>query len=117
MSLVINKLDCLIDIWNHHSEHKEFPGENERYTLIDELNHRYASYLEEILIIFKEWHDNRRNETECIPTSLYKSLCWLVYGMTGVVTYLSEDKSYFMVQRRGGTNNFEHEFVRIKNKF
>ena len=64
---------------------------NKTYTSIDEPNHKDIAYLEEILIIFKEYHDNRYDKLEWTATSLYKSLCWLVYRMKGIATYLSED--------------------------
>ena len=37
--------------------------------------------------------------------------------MKDVATYLSEDKSYYMVQRRGGTDDLEHKFAKIRQKF
>ena len=58
---------------------KNKSGDNERYISINEPTHRYITYLEGILIKLKGWYDNRCEETLCIPPSLYKSLCWLVY--------------------------------------
>ena len=56
-------------------------GDNDRYTSIDEPNHRYITYLVKVLIIFIEWHDNICDGTEFIPNTLYKSPYLLVYGI------------------------------------
>ena len=56
-------------------------GDNDRYTSIDEPNHRYIIFLVKVLIIFIEWHDNTCDGTEFIPTTLYKSPRLLVYGI------------------------------------
>ena len=39
--------------------------------------------LEDILCIYKEWHDNRSNEHDFVPISLYTYLCWMFYRIKG----------------------------------
>ena len=56
-------------------------------------------------MIFKEQHDNRCDEIELTPTSLYTSICWLVYRMKYIAKYLSEDNLCYMVQTRGGNDD------------
>ena len=68
--------------------------------------------------IFTEKHDNRCDKIEYIQTSLYQTLYLLVYWTKGVVTYLSEDQSYSMVQRRrSSTNNLAYESTMIRQPF
>lgn len=117
---VIEKLDVMVDIWNHYTDKVFIDGE--RYGPIrkekdeDIQNHKYITYLEDILILFAKWETETREmktfKTEFMPSTLYKSFAWLVYGIKGVASQIPDGGR--MMQRRGGTDEVEQEFARIR---
>ena len=48
---------------------------------------------------------------------IYNDLCWIIYGLKGVsLFYLEEEKRWPIIQRRGGTDDIEHDFLHQRNK-
>lgn len=118
---VIEKLNVMIDIWNHYTDKVFIDGE--RYGPIrkekdeDIQNHKYITYLEDILILFAKWERETKElktyKTDFMPSTLYKSFAWLVYGIKGVASLIPDGCA--MMQRRGGTDEVEQEFARIRS--
>ena len=83
---------------------------------IDSPNHKHFEELLDILTVFCEWKSEvGKNTDEYITWQSHEGLCWLVFSLVGISkTYLKEDCSRVMVQRRAGTDDCEHEFAGIK---
>ena len=112
--LIIEKINTVVDIWNHPSS-KTFKCEpnGSRYEPIDKSEHEYIKYLEEVLMLFQEWHNETKKAKEpfkFMPKTLFDSFAHLVYGMKGVASQIPSGCS--MVQCRGGTDDVEQEFSR-----
>ena len=110
--LIIEKINTVVDIWNHPSS-KTFKCEpnGSRYEPIDKSEHEYIKYLEEVLMLFQEWHNETKKAKEpfkFMPKTLFDSFAHLVYGMKGVASQIPSGCS--MVQCRGGTDDVEQEF-------
>ena len=70
-----------------------------------------------ILEIFAEWKSDSQTKANFIPWQSYEDLILLVTTIVGLATvYLKEDKSRVMVQRRGGSDDCEHEFGGIRER-
>ena len=70
-----------------------------------------------ILEVFAEWKANAKPKPNFIPYQSYEDLIQLVTTIIGVATvYLKVDKSRTMVQRRGGSDDCEHEFGGIRER-
>ena len=70
-----------------------------------------------ILEIFAEWKTEAKAREHFIPYQSYEDLIQLVTTIVGIATvYLKTDKSRVMVQRRGGSDDCEHEFGGIREK-
>lgn len=117
---VMEKLDVMVDIWNHYTDKVFIDGERygpiKKEKDIDIQNHKYITYLEDILILFSKWEKETKNlktyKTDFMPSTLYKSFAWLVYGIKGVASQIPDGCQ--MMQRRGGTDEVEQEFSRIR---
>jgi len=75
LMLIIEKLNTVIDIWNHPSS-KTYKCEpnGERYKPIHTKDHQYIKYLEEVLCIFTDWYNESKvskKPYEFIPKTLY----------------------------------------------
>ena len=109
---IVKCLDTVVDIWNHPAS-KTFDGK--RYHPIDSDKHEYVKYLEDVLELFTEWMDESKkakNPHAFMPKTLYESFAWLVYGVKGVASQIP--KGAMMIQSRGGTDDVEQEFARIR---
>ena len=108
MLIIIDKLDRLIDIWNGNR--------SKGCECINSRKHNHIQELREILDTFNEWkHQCTNVKVEFIPEQSWEDLCWLVYGIEGVATtYLFEETSRVMVQRRGGSDVCENMFAEIR---
>ena len=122
---IVEKLNNLVDIWNSPTD-KTFKCESngERYGPIkkehdkDIQDHKYIKYLQEILVIFTSWkkesEKNKKKKTDFMPSTLYDSFCWIVYGIMGVASQIPDGAE--MMQCRGGTDDVEQEFARNRAK-
>ena len=85
-----------------------------------ELNspqHKHLTELLDILEVFAEWKAEAKAKANFIPLQSYEDLIHLVTTNVGIATvYLREDKSRVMVQRRGGSDDCEHEFGGIRER-
>ena len=106
--IIIDKLDRLIDIWNGNR--------SKGCECINSRKHNHIQELREILDTFNEWkHQCTNVKVKFIPEQSWEDLCWLVYGIEGVATtYLFEETSRVMVQRRGGSDVCENMFAEIR---
>ena len=120
--LVVEKLNTLVDIWNHPLD-KCFKCETngERYGPIGKIagsdiqQHLYIKYLEDILELFTVWRTEskiKKDHTLFMPHTLYESFCWIVYGLKGVASQIPDGA--YMIQCRGGTDDVEQEFARLR---
>lgn len=94
LMLMIERLDTMIDIWNHPYDKtfKRDPDEK-RYERINGMYHPYIIYLMNTLAIFADWKEESKrkgNSNLFIPTTLYDSFSWLVYGIMGVALQILE---------------------------
>ena len=82
----------------------------------EEINSSHHFHLNEvisILEIFAEWKAEAKTRAHFIPYQSYEDLIQLVTTIIGIATvYLKTDQSRIMVQRRGGSDDCEHEFGR-----
>ena len=70
-----------------------------------------------ILEVFAEWKAEAKAKSNFIPYQSCEDLIHLVTTNIGIATvYLNEDKSSVTVQRRGGSNDYEHEFGGIRER-
>ena len=113
---IVEKVDRFIDICNNIdiSPKREWKGRE----MIDIPTHHHLDELFEIFIFFAEWKkESGKNKTNFISWQSYQDMAWLVFGLIGKVkTYLKEDKSRTMVQRREGTDDCEHDFAGIRSR-
>ena len=66
---------------------------------------------------YSEWKAESKTKANFIRYQSYEDLILLCTTMIGIATtYLKEDKSRVMVQRRGGSGGCEHEFGGIREK-
>ena len=113
--LIVEKLNTVVDIWNHPST-KTFKCElnGERYVPISSMHCEYIQYLEDVLAIFAQWYQESKNDKKPYNfrlKTLYESFAWLVYGLKGVAGQIPDGCS-MVVQCQGGTDDVEQEFGR-----
>ena len=112
LMLVVEKLNRLIDIWNH--------PDSKGMVTIDCPEHEYIEELESILILFSDWREQAKaanNPWLFLSSEIYNDLCWIVYGIKGVALYYLETKKrWSMVQGRGGADDVEHAFAHQRSK-
>ena len=104
----------MVDIWNHPTT-KTFKcvPNGKKYEAINASEHEYIHYLEGVLALLSEWNlesKASKNPNHFIPTTLFESFAWIVYGIKGVASQIPECGK--IVQCRGGTGDVEHEFAR-----
>ena len=88
---IILACDRLVDIWNgNYSKGCE---------CIDSPNHPHLKELHSILLLFAELKNQSNSKDEFITSESWEDLCWLVYGIEGIVQqYIMLDKSRRMNQ-------------------
>eukprot|EP00978_Attheya_sp_CCMP212_P047092 scaffold421221_cov91-Attheya_sp.AAC.2 len=111
---IIASLDRLIDICNNTgmSGNNVFKG----CEPICSPTHSHLPELARILMLFTEWKNEAgSNKDAFISQQSYEDLTWLVFGFTGIAqSYLDEDGSKVMIQKRGGSDCCEHHFADLK---
>ena len=89
-------------------------------SFIDCPEHEYILELESILILFSDWNEEAKaakNPWSFFSSEIFNDLCWIVYGIKGVVMFnLEHQKRWQMVQSRGGTDDVEHAFSHQRSK-
>lgn len=115
---MIERLDTLIDIWNHPYDKKFKRDPNEDvYECIDCSDHKYIKYLEVFLMVISVWKEEctvNKQPHKFMPLTLYKSFTWLVYGLKGVASQIPNGCA--MIQHAGGTDDCKHEFANFRQK-
>ena len=115
LRVLMTKLDRLVDISNNTKTNNR--GIVKGCEEIDSPNHFHLKELLEILELFAEWKTESKTKVNFIPYQLYEDLILLCTTMIGIAsTYLKVDKTRIMVQRRGGSDDCEHEFGGIREK-
>ena len=113
--VLIANIDRLVDICNN--THMNSRGLVKGCEEIDSPTHFHIQELINILEIFAEWKSDSQTKANFIPWQSYEDLILLVTTIVGLATvYLKEDKSRVMVQRRGGSDDCEHEFGGIRER-
>ena len=86
--VIIKRLNTVVDIWNHPmSKTFQCVPIGDRYEAINEFDHEYIKYLEEVLVMLTDWYENTKvakKPYEFIPKMLYDSFTLLVYGLKEV---------------------------------
>ena len=112
---LIANIDRLVDICNNTRMNNR--GVVKGCEEIDSSNHFHLNELISILVIFAEWKAEAKTKAHFIPYQSYEDLIQLVTTIIGIATvYLKPNKSRVMVQRRGGSDDCEHEFGGIRQK-
>jgi hypothetical protein len=111
---VIVKVDRLVDICNGTRENHK--GVKKGCHNLNSPKHPLVKELLDILALFAKWKGEAGRDTKrFIPWQSYEDLCWIVFGFVGLAqTYLSEDFTRRLVQRRGSTDVLEHLFGNIR---
>ena len=113
---MIIKINRLVDIMNNtyvsNRDEKRLPNDWLSWSLSYTRTFRHHGF-------FWKWKDEAQNNDESFITWQYhEDLSWLIYSTIGIArTYLKEDKSRRMCQRKSDTDDCEHEFAssRLKN--
>ena len=105
---VLERIDRLVDICNARLDRGA--------ECLNCPQHKQIFELFSVLQLFEEWKKQVGGFTsEFITRQTYEDLQWLIFGMVGVsCTYLKEDKSRWMNQRRGGSDVCEHFFAKVR---
>ena len=117
LKLMIIKIDRLVDIMNNTDVSNR--GEKKGCKMIDSPDHFHIQELLDIMVFFGKWKDEAKDKDDnYITWQCHEDLSWLIFATIGIArTYLKEDKSRRMCQRKSGTDDCEHEFAgsRLRN--
>ena len=113
--VIVANIDRLVDICNNTRTNSR--GVVKGCEQINSPHHFHLQELINILEVFAEWKAGAKTKSNFIPYQSYEDLIQLVTTLIGISTvYLKEDKSRTMVQRRGGSDDCEHEFGGIRER-
>ena len=114
---MIIKIDRLVDIMNKTNVSNR--GERKGCEMIDSPDYFYIQEILDILTFSCKWIDEACDKYDnYITWQCHKNLSWLIYSIIGIArTYLKEDKSRRICQRKSGTEDYEYEYVgaRLRN--
>jgi len=112
---IIEAVDLIVGLFN--SIMQNYKGEAKGCENIDRPSHPLLGKALKHLALFTEWKDESTSANHFFPATTYEDLVFMIFGLVGVSkTYLREDKSFVLVQRRGSTDNIEHIFCYFRMK-
>jgi hypothetical protein len=119
LRLVVEVVDQLVDIYNGTIENKH--GKKKNCKNVNSPKHKHITEVLDALALFCEWREEalktRKDSNLFIPYTSFDDLCSMVFGLVGVAqTYLRDDGSPTMVQRRGSTHVLEHVFGHLRDR-